>query len=131
MRQRNGLKLLGVGFGASLFGVGCTNLLIGVRQLMDPGFAPQNPPQDVITMSAAYASYMAVSSNLRYQVTLTAPRVAEAMHCICHTCHAVPHCAASVGHAKRYCIAMRYCREWSACAGLVGRGPLVIRFMAS
>ena len=91
MQQRNGLKLLGVGFGASLFGVGCTNLLIGVRQLMDPGFAPQNPPQDVITMSAAYGSYMAVSSNLRYQVRSTAPCVAEAMRCICYTCHAVPY----------------------------------------
>lgn len=65
---RNGLKLLGVGFGASLFGVGCTNALIFARQLLDSGFQPQNPPQDVFTMSAAYASYMALSSNLRYQV---------------------------------------------------------------
>lgn len=62
---------MGVGFGASLFGVGCTNVLIAVRQMLDSGFQPQNPPQDVFTMSAAYASYMAVSSNLRYQVCIS------------------------------------------------------------
>ena len=66
---RNGLKLLGVGFSASLFGVGCTNAIIFVRQQLDSGFHPQNPPQDVLIMSAAYASYMAISSNLRYQVS--------------------------------------------------------------
>lgn len=65
---RNGVKLLGVGFGASLFGVGCTNAIVFVRQLLDSGFHPQNAPQDVFTMSAAYASYMALSSNLRYQL---------------------------------------------------------------
>lgn len=65
---RNGAKLLGVGFGASLLGVSCTNALIAARQFLDPAWAPQNAPQDVLAMSAAYASYMAVSSNLRYQV---------------------------------------------------------------
>jgi hypothetical protein len=65
---RNGAKLLGVGFGASLLGVSFTNGLIAVRQLVDPAWSPPNAPQDVLTMSAAYASYMAVSSNLRYQV---------------------------------------------------------------
>ena len=63
------MKLLGVGFGASLFGVGVTNALIAVRQMLDSGFHPQNPPQDVFTMSVAYASYMALSSNIRYQVS--------------------------------------------------------------
>lgn len=67
---RNGLKLLGVGFSASLFGVGCTNAIVFVRQQLDSGFQPQNPPQDVLIMSAAYASYMAISSNLRYQVSI-------------------------------------------------------------
>ena len=42
---RNGAKLLGVGFGASLVGVTMTNLLIGVRQQLDPSFAPPNAPQ--------------------------------------------------------------------------------------
>ena len=42
---RNGTKLLGVGFGASLIGVTFTNVLIGVRQQLDPSFAPPNAPQ--------------------------------------------------------------------------------------
>lgn len=65
---RNGAKLFGVGFFASLLGVGLTNGLIAVRELMDPTFVPLNAPQDVATMSAAYGLYMASSSNLRYQV---------------------------------------------------------------
>lgn len=65
---RNGIKLLGVGFAASLLGVGVTNALIAARQLLDPSFTPLNEPQNVLVMSAAYASYMASSSNLRYQV---------------------------------------------------------------
>ena len=37
-------------------------------QMLDPAFVPLNPPQDALIMSAAYGSYMASSSNLRYQV---------------------------------------------------------------
>ena len=65
---RNGTKLFGVGFFASLLGVGFTNGLILVRQMLDPTFVPLNDPQDVLLMSAAYGTYMATSSNLRYQV---------------------------------------------------------------
>lgn len=65
---RNGTKLLGVGFFASLTGVGITNALIALRQILDPAWQPLNAPQNVLVMSAAYASYMATSSNLRYQV---------------------------------------------------------------
>ena len=57
-----------VGFGSSVVGVGATNLLGSLRLMLDPEATSPNPPQDVLTMSAAYASYMAVSSNLRYQV---------------------------------------------------------------
>lgn len=39
-----------------------------VRKKIDPSFEPQNPPQNVLAMSAAYASYMASSSNVRYQI---------------------------------------------------------------
>ena len=60
---------LQVGFGSSFVGVGATNLLGSIRQMLNPEATSPNPPQDVLTMSAAYASYMAVSSNLRYQVT--------------------------------------------------------------
>lgn len=65
---RNGVKLFGVGFFASLLGVGFTNALIAVRQMLDPSFVPLNDPQDVFLMSAAYGTYMASSSNMRYQV---------------------------------------------------------------
>lgn len=65
---RNGAKLFGVGFFASLLGVGLTNGLIAIREIMDPTFVPLNAPQDVATMSAAYGLYMASSSNLRYQI---------------------------------------------------------------
>ena len=36
--------------------------------MLDPDFKAPNPPQNVVNMSAAYATYMASSSNLRYQV---------------------------------------------------------------
>ncbi len=49
-------------------GVGITNTLVAVRQMVDPGWAPPNKPQDVLQTSAAYGVYMSVSSNLRYQV---------------------------------------------------------------
>lgn len=66
--MRNGTKLLGVGFFASLFGVTITNALVKVRTMMDPNFSAPNPPQNVLVMSACYASYMASSSNVRYQI---------------------------------------------------------------
>lgn len=65
---RNGAKLLGVGFFASLFGVSITNVLVKARMMLDPEFSAPNPPQNVLVMSGAYASYMASSSNLRYQI---------------------------------------------------------------
>ncbi|PNW85236.1 hypothetical protein CHLRE_03g177350v5 [Chlamydomonas reinhardtii] len=65
---RNGSKLLGVGFCASLIGVGVTNSLLFVRQQLDPTMAPPNAPQNVLATSAAYGVYMSVSSNLRYQI---------------------------------------------------------------
>eukprot|EP01024_Parvocaulis_polyphysoides_P019945 TRINITY_DN19137_c0_g1_i2.p3 TRINITY_DN19137_c0_g1~~TRINITY_DN19137_c0_g1_i2.p3 ORF type:complete len:210 (-),score=20.83 TRINITY_DN19137_c0_g1_i2:404-1033(-) len=65
---RNGIKLLGVGFFSSLLGVGITNALIALRLQVDPSFKQLNPSQNVLATSAAYASYMATSSNLRYQI---------------------------------------------------------------
>lgn len=40
-----GTKLFGVGFCASLLGVGITNGLMLARQMLDPSFVPLNPPQ--------------------------------------------------------------------------------------
>ncbi|KAL3160805.1 hypothetical protein ABBQ38_009216 [Trebouxia sp. C0009 RCD-2024] len=65
---RNGGKLLGVGFGSSLFGVGLTNALTGIKQMLDPDFQPLNKPQGVLVTSAAYGSFMGWNSNLRYQL---------------------------------------------------------------
>lgn len=65
---KNGAKLLGVGFCASMLGVGITNALIALRRLFEPDFAPPNAPQNPLVVSGAYASYMATSSNLRYQL---------------------------------------------------------------
>lgn len=65
---RNGSKLFAVGLCASLLGVGITNALIMARQMLDPSFVPLNDPQNVVVMSAAYGTYMASSSNLRYQI---------------------------------------------------------------
>ena len=36
--------------------------------MLDPDFHPLNKPQGVLVTSAAYGSFMALSSNLRYQV---------------------------------------------------------------
>jgi hypothetical protein len=52
----------------SFIGVIVTNALIGLRTLLDPAFKPLNQPQNVLQTSAAYGTYMATSSNLRYQV---------------------------------------------------------------
>lgn len=65
---RNGLKLFGVGFCASLIGVAVTNSLIALRQLIDPSFIPLNKAQGVAATSMAYGAYMATSSNIRYQI---------------------------------------------------------------
>lgn len=64
---RNGGKLLVVGFSASMFGVLITNLLCWVREQVSGG-CQQSNPQNPLTVSAAYATYMATSSNMRYQV---------------------------------------------------------------
>jgi len=42
-----------------------TNMLIGLRQALDPSFVPLNQAQDVLATSAAYGAYMATSSNIR------------------------------------------------------------------
>eukprot|EP00898_Chlorokybus_atmophyticus_P008359 jgi/Chlat1/8524/Chrsp80S07816 len=66
---RNGAKLFAVGTGASFFGVALTNVLLALRRVMSKGGVVElNEEQDVLKMSVAYGAYMAVSSNLRYQV---------------------------------------------------------------
>lgn len=65
---RNGAKLLGVGFAASMLGVGITNGLIAVRKALNPDYPDSGQSQNPLVVSSAYAAYMASSSNVRYQV---------------------------------------------------------------
>nr|CAD1829611.1 unnamed protein product [Ananas comosus var. bracteatus] len=66
--QRNGSKLFVVGTGASLIGTGITNVLINIRKAFDKDFASEAEDVPVLSTSVAYGVYMAVSSNLRYQI---------------------------------------------------------------
>ncbi|CAJ1934229.1 unnamed protein product [Sphenostylis stenocarpa] len=65
---RNGAKLFAVGTGASLIGTGVTNALINARKIVDKSFAAEAEDVPIVSTSVAYGVYMAVSSNLRYQV---------------------------------------------------------------
>ncbi|KAK2992966.1 hypothetical protein RJ640_017516, partial [Escallonia rubra] len=65
---RNGAKLFAVGTGASLVGTGVTNALINARKAIDKSFAGEAEDVPILSTSVAYGVYMAVSSNLRYQV---------------------------------------------------------------
>lgn len=65
---RNGTKLFAVGTGASLVGTGITNALIYARKAIDKTFAGEAEDVPIISTSVAYGVYMAVSSNLRYQI---------------------------------------------------------------
>ncbi|XP_059440984.1 protein RETICULATA-RELATED 4, chloroplastic-like, partial [Corylus avellana] len=65
---RNGAKLFAVGTGASLIGTGITNALINARKALDKSFAGEAEDVPILSTSVAYGVYMAVSSNLRYQV---------------------------------------------------------------
>ncbi|CAL9108082.1 unnamed protein product, partial [Musa textilis] len=65
---RNGSKLFIVGTSASLIGTGITNALINVRKAIDKDFGVEAEDVPILSTSVAYGVYMAVSSNLRYQV---------------------------------------------------------------
>ncbi|OEL28856.1 Protein RETICULATA-RELATED 4, chloroplastic [Dichanthelium oligosanthes] len=65
---RNGAKLFAVGTSASLIGTGVTNALIKARQAVSKDFAGEVENIPILSTSVAYGVYMAVSSNLRYQV---------------------------------------------------------------
>ncbi|XP_078435880.1 protein RETICULATA-RELATED 4, chloroplastic-like [Wolffia australiana] len=65
---RNGAKLFIVGTGASLVGTGAINVLNSARGALDKEFAEAAGDLPILSTSAAYGLYMAVSSNLRYQL---------------------------------------------------------------
>ncbi|XP_062208131.1 protein RETICULATA-RELATED 4, chloroplastic-like [Phragmites australis] len=66
--MRNGAKLFAVGTSASLIGTGVTNALIKARKSVDKELDDEVEDIPIVSTSVAYGVYMAVSSNLRYQV---------------------------------------------------------------
>ncbi|KAL3653361.1 Protein RETICULATA-RELATED 4, chloroplastic [Castilleja foliolosa] len=65
---RNGSKLFVVGSTSSLVGTVVTNAVINARKAVDQSAKDEAENVPVISTSVAYGVYMAVSSNLRYQV---------------------------------------------------------------
>ncbi|XP_042473233.1 protein RETICULATA-RELATED 4, chloroplastic-like [Zingiber officinale] len=65
---RNGSKLFVVGTSASLIGTGVTNALIKARQRINKDVAVETEDVPIVSTSVAYGVYMAISSNLRYQL---------------------------------------------------------------
>ncbi|KAL2642151.1 hypothetical protein R1flu_009738 [Riccia fluitans] len=65
---RNGSKLFVVGTSASLIGTAATNGLIKLRKAVDKNFEGESEDIPIVSTSLAYGVYMAISSNLRYQV---------------------------------------------------------------
>ncbi|KAK6144053.1 hypothetical protein DH2020_020873 [Rehmannia glutinosa] len=65
---RNGAKLFAVGTTSSLVGTVVTNTVINARKAVDQSAADEVENVPVLSTSVAYGVYMAVSSNLRYQV---------------------------------------------------------------
>ncbi|KAL5981807.1 Protein RETICULATA-RELATED 4, chloroplastic [Asimina triloba] len=66
--QRNGSKLFVVGTASSLVGTSIMNTLINARKAVDKDFAEEAEDVPILSTTVAYGSYMAVSSNLRYQM---------------------------------------------------------------
>ncbi|KAE8691018.1 hypothetical protein F3Y22_tig00110893pilonHSYRG00930 [Hibiscus syriacus] len=66
--MRNGAKLFAVGTISSLVGTAITNALINARKAVDKSAADEVENVPILSTSVAYGVYMAVSSNLRYQV---------------------------------------------------------------
>lgn len=65
---RNGTKLFAVGTTSSLVGTSITNAVINARKAVDKAAGEEVENVPVLATSAAYGVYMAVSSNLRYQI---------------------------------------------------------------
>ncbi|KAE8710596.1 putative poly(p)/ATP NAD kinase [Hibiscus syriacus] len=66
--MRNGAKLFAVGTTSSLVGTAATNALINARKAVDKTSADEVENVPILSTSVAYGVYMAISSNLRYQV---------------------------------------------------------------
>ncbi|KAH6767664.1 UvrABC system C protein, partial [Perilla frutescens var. hirtella] len=65
---RNGAKLFAVGTTSSLVGTAVTNALINARKAVKHSAGDEVENVPILKTSVAYGVYMAISSNLRYQV---------------------------------------------------------------
>ncbi|CAI9106300.1 OLC1v1005427C1 [Oldenlandia corymbosa var. corymbosa] len=65
---RNGAKLFAVGTTSSLVGTVVTNAFINAKKAVNSSSADEIENVPVLSTSVAYGVYMAVSSNLRYQI---------------------------------------------------------------
>ncbi|ESQ41218.1 hypothetical protein EUTSA_v10013804mg [Eutrema salsugineum] len=65
---RNGAKLFAVGTTSSLVGTAVTNAFIKAKGAVDQSSEGELETVPIVSTSVAYGVYMAVSSNLRYQV---------------------------------------------------------------
>lgn len=64
----NGAKLFVVGTGSSLVGTSVTNAIINARKAVAKDFTEEVEDLPMLSTCVAYGIYMAVSSNLRYQM---------------------------------------------------------------
>ncbi|KAL8159408.1 hypothetical protein V2J09_000945 [Rumex salicifolius] len=78
---RNGTKLFAVGTASSLVGTSITNVFINAKKSVDKSCGEEIENVPVLSTSVAYGVYMAVSSNLRYQILggLIEQRILEPM----------------------------------------------------
>ncbi|GAB2226797.1 hypothetical protein Droror1_Dr00008588 [Drosera rotundifolia] len=65
---RNSSKLFVVGTTSSLVGTAITNIVINARKAVDTSSAAEAENLPILSTSVGYGVYMAVSSNLRYQI---------------------------------------------------------------
>ncbi|XP_073142083.1 protein RETICULATA-RELATED 4, chloroplastic-like [Henckelia pumila] len=65
---RNGAKLFAVGTTSSLVGTVVTNAMINARKAVDNSHGVEVENVPILSTSVAYGVYMAISSNLRYQM---------------------------------------------------------------
>lgn len=78
---RNGAKLFAVGTTSSLVGTAITNAVINARKAVDKSAGEEVENVPIVSTSVAYGVYMAVSSNLRYQIVagIVEQRILEPM----------------------------------------------------
>lgn len=57
-----------MGFGAGIAGTAVSNGLLAVRKKLDTNFELQNTPPNVLKNAGCWATHMALSSNVRYQL---------------------------------------------------------------